>query len=198
VTTPVNGWILAEDAALKSLLSGITVSDDRNPARVVGTWFGQPDLELREQKYPYFTIDLIDIREAKERAQRGVVTLPYVPNGDTAPAVGTVVTYDFPIPYDLYYQVRSWVRHPRHDRQIMAEVMKNRLPSRYGSLYIPEDNTLRSLFMTGMLKRDTTESDRRLFSTIFNVTVLTELTQSAAITAAQVHNIILTVNQTAP
>lgn len=198
MTTPVTGWILNEDKALKTLLSGMMVSNDKPTPTLtpVGTWYGQPDLEVRKQSYPYLTIDLIDIREATERAMRNEVTLPYVPDGDTAPTDGTVVRYDFPIPYDLYYQVRTWTRHPRQDRQIMSELLKRRLPSRYGSLYIPEDDTVRSLFMTGMIKRDTTEDQRRLFSTVFNVRVFTELTQSAAITAAQVHNVTLTVSNT--
>jgi predicted HicB family RNase H-like nuclease len=79
----------------------------------------------------------------------------------------------------------------------VSELLKFRLPSRYGSLYIPEDDTLRSMFMTGMVKRDITEQQRRLFSTIFNVRVFSELTQSAALTAHEVVSINLTVSDTA-
>jgi small subunit ribosomal protein S21 len=33
-------------------------------------WFGQPDQELRDQAYPYITIDMIDIGEDVNRAMR--------------------------------------------------------------------------------------------------------------------------------
>lgn len=191
-------WILNEDAALKAKLSGITVTDGKTPAGTltVGCWYGQPDLEVREQAYPYITIDLIDIREATDRAMRNHVSLPYVPDGDPIPATGTKVYYDYPIPYDLDYQVRVWSRHPRHDRAIVAELLRNRLPSRYGTLYIPEDDTLRSMFMLGLVKRDITEQQRRLFSTVLNVRVFTELTQSAATTAHTALGVTLTVIDT--
>lgn len=194
-------WLLNEDAALKAKLSGITVSDGKSPTPgliAVGCWYGQPDLEMREQSYPYITIDLLDIREATDRAMRNHVTLPYVPDGDPIPTVGSKVYYDYPIPYDLDYQVRVWARHPRHDRQIVAELLRNRLPSRYGSLYIPEDDTLRSMFMTGLIKRDVTEQQRRLFSTVLNVRVFSELTQSAATTAHEALHVNLTVSKKNP
>lgn len=191
-------WLLNEDAALKAKLTGMTVSDGKNPpgTRPVGCWYGQPDLEVREQAYPYVTIDLIDIREATDRAMRNRVTLPYVPDGDPVPAAGTKIYYDYPIPYDLDYQVRVWARHPYHDRAIVAELLRNRLPSRYGTLYIPEDDTLRSMFMLGLVKRDVTEQQRRLFSTVLNVRVFTELTQSAATTTYQALSVHLTVSDT--
>ena len=56
-----NPFIIAEDLALKTLLSGITVSDDSNASRPVKAWFGYPDVEVRDQTFPFITIDLIDI-----------------------------------------------------------------------------------------------------------------------------------------
>ena len=53
-------YIINEDKALKALVSGITVSDSGNPTRPVGVWFGQPDNEIRQQSYPYITIDLVE------------------------------------------------------------------------------------------------------------------------------------------
>ena len=52
-------FLLNEEAALKSLLSGMTVADSGNQARPVGVFYGQPDKEIRQQSYPYLTIDLI-------------------------------------------------------------------------------------------------------------------------------------------
>ena len=53
-------FILNEEEALKSLLSGMTVSDSGNANRPVGVFYGQPDKEIRQQAYPYITIDLIN------------------------------------------------------------------------------------------------------------------------------------------
>ena len=55
-------YIINEDKALKTLVSGITVSDSGNATRPVGVWFGQPDNEIRQQSYPYITIDLVGLR----------------------------------------------------------------------------------------------------------------------------------------
>ena len=70
-------FLLAEDAALKSLLSGMTVIDEKaggsSTPRAVQVWYGTPDIELRDQKFPFITIDLMDIRLAPER-QIGLIT----------------------------------------------------------------------------------------------------------------------------
>jgi hypothetical protein len=79
----------------------------------------------------------------------------------------------------LYYQVTTYARQPRHDRQLIAAVYNNdRLPFRFGSLYIPEDSTIRRLDMLGFVKRDTTESSKRLFSNVYNIRVSAEVLPS--------------------
>ena len=50
-----NGFIVAEDAALKALVQGITVKDDKSQSRLVKVWYGYPDVEIREQVFPYIT-----------------------------------------------------------------------------------------------------------------------------------------------
>ena len=56
---------LEEDNMLKEKLKGILVTDQRADNEQIGrpvqVWFGQPDVELRDQTYPFITIDLIDI-----------------------------------------------------------------------------------------------------------------------------------------
>jgi len=49
-------FALAEDAAIKTYLSGMTVSDEKSASRPVGVWFGYPDVELRQQIFPFVTI----------------------------------------------------------------------------------------------------------------------------------------------
>ena len=74
-------FLLNEDAALKTLLTGITVADSGNDARPVGVFYGQPDKEIRQQSYPYITIDLVSVTEDVNRAHRGYVPLTYTPEG---------------------------------------------------------------------------------------------------------------------
>jgi hypothetical protein len=166
-------FILNEEKALKSLLSGLTVSDAGNQARPVGVFYGQPDKEIRQQAYPYMTIDLINISEATERVQSGIVTVPYQPEGwDGNSSRDTF----YPMPINLDYQISTFSRQPRHDRQILGGLFSiGRLPVRFGSIYVPEDNTWRRLDMLGFSKRDSTESEKRLFMNVYSIRISSEL-----------------------
>jgi len=169
-------FILNEEAALKALLSGMTVSDGGNSARPVGVFYGQPDKEIRQQSYPYITIDLIGISEETDRAHRGVVNVPnttfYTPEGVTS----SNLDVNYPIPVQLTYQVSTWARQPRHDRQIIAQLFSyGRLPLRFGQLSIPQDGTNRRLDVLGFSKRDTTEGEKRLFSNVYNIRISAEI-----------------------
>lgn len=169
-------FIINEDAALKALLTGITVSDSGNSTRPVGVYYGQPDKDIRTQSYPYITLDLVGVREDTERAHRGSVDLTYTPEGTTPNYTAKSQPVNFPIPVDLIYQVSTWARQPRHDRQIMASLFSpGRLPLRFGQLTIPEDSTMRRLDMLGFSKRDTTEGGKRLFSNVYNIRISAEL-----------------------
>lgn len=166
-------FILNEEAALKTLLSGITVSDSGNSARPVGVYYGQPDKEIRQQAYPYITIDLVSVTEDTTRAHRGYVPLTYTPEGvDTTNVTHT----NFPIPVDLVYQVSTWSRQPRHDRQLIAALYSpGRLPLRFGQIPIPEDGTNRRVDILGFSKRDFIESEKRLFNNVYNIRISSEL-----------------------
>jgi hypothetical protein len=171
-------FIINEDAALKAILTGITVSDGGNAARPVAVYYGQPDKDIRTQSYPYITLDLVGVREDMERAHRGSVDLTYTPENFTPNTDdnGLNQPVNFPIPVDLIYQVSTWARQPRHDRQIIASLFApGRLPLRFGQLIIPEDNTMRRLDMLGFSKRDSTEGGKRLFSNVYNIRISAEL-----------------------
>lgn len=171
-------FLINEDAALKTMLQGITVSDAGNTARPVAVYYGQPDKEIRQQTYPYITIDLISVREDTTRAHQGAVQLTYAPEGLGVTPVNGIINKitNFPTPVDLYYQVSTWARQPRHDRQIAAALFgAGRLPFRFGQLDIPEDGTARRLDMLGFSKRDTTEGGKRLFSNVYNIKISAEL-----------------------
>ena len=111
-------FVLAEDSALKTHLNGITVSDDKSNSRPVKVWYGFPDVEVRDQSFPYITIDLIDILPANERQTYGFIT--DTDNlGTVTPDANYVYTNQIPVAYDLIYQITSFSRHPRHDRSII-------------------------------------------------------------------------------
>jgi hypothetical protein len=182
--------ILNEDKAVKTMLQGITVSDSGNATRPVGVWFGQPDLEIRAQSYPYITIDFLGYNEDFTRSHRGEIQMPYFPEG-----VATDKQYitEFPIPVYLDYQITTWARQPRHDRQIIGEMLTGqRIPLRNGLIVIPEDKTVRRMDFLGFAKKDTTDGDgKRVFSNAYTIRISAEvlptvLEQYIAVTSTNV------------
>jgi hypothetical protein len=166
-------FILNEEKALKALLTGLKVSDSGKAERPVGVFYGQPDKEIRQQSYPYITIDLINISEATDRVQTGIINIPYTPEGwDDSLSRDTW----YPMPINLDYQITVYSRQPRHDRQILGQLFSiGKLPVRFGSIYVPEDNTWRRLDLLGFSKRDTTEADKRLFMNIYSIRITSEI-----------------------
>lgn len=170
---------LAEDEALRDLLKGMTVNDQRSTgegvARPVGVWFGIPDQELRDQVYPYITIDMIDIAEARERAMRGKVAPEYLTPTLSANKGWEI---DMPIPINIDYQVTTYSRNPRHDRQILTQLLYSKLPFRFGTLQT-NDGIVRRLDVLDVAKRDTIEQSKRLFMNAITVRVSSEIAQAA-------------------
>lgn len=179
-------FLLSEDKALRQLLQGITVTDQKSEAeeadRQVGVWFGQPDQEIRAQNYPYITIDMIDIARDPAREMRGKVSPDYL---DAPVEVGPGVEFDpelhnweidRPIPVNIDYQITTYARHPRHDRELIAKVLYDRLPFRFGTLNL-DDNTVRRLDVLDVTKRDITEQAKRLFVNAITVRVSSEIVQ---------------------
>lgn len=179
-------FLLSEDEALRNLLKDMVVTDQKSvtedgPQRKVGVWFGQPDQELREQKYPYITIDMIDISEAFERSMRGIVKPAYLQDPTTGP--DNENDYDpetqdweihMPIPVNIDYQITTYSRQPRHDRQILAQLLYTKIPLRFAVLE-PNDGTVRRLDVLDVSKRDITESGKRLFVNAITVRVSSEI-----------------------
>jgi hypothetical protein len=180
-------FLLSEDKALRDLLKGMTVTDQKDPnaTRTVNVWFGQPDQEIAAQTYPYITIDMIDIAEATERSMRGLVKPIYWADPDE---IGDSVPFDplihdwsthMPIPINIDYQITVYSRQPRHDRELLSQIMYTRLPLRFGTLSVDENNssgTVRRLDILDVSKRDVTEQGKRLFVNAFTVRVSSEMT----------------------
>ncbi len=179
-------FILSEDKALRDLLMGLTVTDQKanggtGATRSVKVWFGQPDQEIRDQSYPYMVIDLIDVSEDFQRSMRGLVKPAYLPDPADNPS-GTG-TYDeetqswyihMPIPVNIDYQITTYSRQPRHDRELLAQLLYNKIPLRFAILE-PDDGTVRRLDVLDISKRDVTEQGKRLFVNAITVRVSSEI-----------------------
>jgi hypothetical protein len=209
-------FLLSEDEALKNLLKGIVVTDQKaagtqQTTRNVDVRFGQPDQEISDQKYPYIIIDMIDIAEDTARAMRGMAKPVYLDdptNMVNATETDPAVPYDpetnnwmihWPIPVNIDYQVTTYSRQPRHDREILAQILYNKIPMRFAVLE-PEDGnsrgigTVRRLDLLDISKRDVTEQGKRLFVNAFTVRVSSEIAET---TYNQVYKA-LQVNVTGP
>ena len=180
-----NPFIVAEDLALKTHLAGVTVADEKSASRQVKVWFGYPDVEVRDQAFPFITVDLVDIVPANDRQHQGRFTDNDY-RGTIAPVNGIVYSYDAPVAYDLIYQVTSYTRHPRHDRAVMYQLM-NKFPSKYGKLAVPNElgtqTGYRSMFLDGFVKRDAVEGEtgnRRLLRNVWTLRVISEMTPAVA------------------
>lgn len=181
-----DAFIFAEDKALKTHLQGITISDLKDNQRSVKVWFGYPDVELRAQEYPYMVIDLYDIQPANDRQSSGMWT-DNTNRGTETPVENQTYTYYAPQTYDLYYQVSSYSRHPRHDRGIMLNMLNSKIPGKFGHLMVPQENGIgtvaRHMFLEGFVKRDSIEDGRRLFRNVFSIRVVSEMTPLEALQA---------------
>jgi hypothetical protein len=188
-------FLLSEDKALRLNLQGMTVNDQRatgdDVPRQVSVFFGQPDQEIRNQSYPYITIDMIDITRDVQREMRGKVndlvpTATYLAPSDLAEGQGWEI--DLPIPVNIDYQITSYARQPRHDRELLAQLLYNKLPLRFGQLPL-DDGTVRRLEVLDYSKRDITEQAKRLFVNAVTVRVVSEVSQGTLATLTQVQNV---------
>jgi hypothetical protein len=174
-----DSFLYVEDAALKAHLQGIVVSDLKENERQVKVWFGYPDVELRSQEYPYLVIDLYDIQPANDRQSSGE-WMDQTLRGTKEVVSGTMYKYYAPVVYDLFYQVTSYSRHPRHDRSIILSMLNEKIPGKYGHLMVPQHNgdpdVARHMFLEGFIKRDSVEDGRRLFRNVFSIRVVSEMT----------------------
>jgi hypothetical protein len=184
-------FLLDEDQALREHLQGMVVHDQKadgsSTERPVGVWFGQPDQELREQRYPYVTIDLIDVQKDVQREMRGYGEVADYRNpGDLLS--NQAYKDNLPIPVSIDYQVTSYSRHPRHDREIITQLTFEKLPFRFGILEL-NDGTVRRMDVLDISKRDVTEQAKRLFVNNVTVRVSSEVAQGQLKTLYKVSSV---------
>jgi len=196
------GWLLAEDAALKYRLQGITVTDIDavtnlpGGVRQVKVKYRLPEDETTTLTYPCIIIELMSITRATEREHRaygGVIGnyhLPYAPEGQPPWWDPSATTFDpadspyradFPVPYWLNYQVSTFSRLARdHTIPITAALLTDKYLGRMSWLDIPQDGTYRFMEVTGGPERSYAKIDvegkqKRLLRDTFLVRISSEL-----------------------
>jgi len=182
------GFLLSEDEALKSYLSGITVPG-RDPGNTtdVGVWFRWPEGE-RQIKYPFLTIDLLQAEPAFELFHSDhVETRPYRPS--VAPQLpeppGGWATQNWNIrnylPFKLMYQVAVHARSALHDRYLQSIFRTDVFPVRPFWIWNGMDETWRRTEFVQAAASDlseTTESGtKRIFRKVYTIQMLAEVPQ---------------------
>jgi hypothetical protein len=196
-------WLLNEDGALKEKLRGLSVTDVNAPSgRPVPVRFRLPENELADLTFPTVIIDHSDLVKDSQREHRGSILLPYAPEGqplwDTNPTTydpaASPYTADFPIPYNIDYQVTVLSRKVLHHMSLVQQMAAfDYLPARFGFLPIPEDGTVRRLDLIGgpELRAVKDGDGKRLFQAIYGIRVSTELLASQVQTFTRVMEVLI-------
>ncbi len=184
------GLILAESAALKAKLSGLSVSRPGGDRRRVRTYFRYPD-EQTERIYPFITIEFLSMQFAADRAHSAqfikVDSWPseYATFQEYADAygiagwtgrVGSVETIRWH-PYNLLFQVSTHARDPLDAMYLDGKLIGTHyIPDRWGYLHIPEDGTDRWLDRLEMrtanyIEGNTQAMNQTVFRTIYTVSI---------------------------
>jgi hypothetical protein len=182
-------WLLLEDQALKTKLTGLTVSDVNDPARPVAVKYRDPEIELSDMTFPTIVIEHAGISKAEDREHRGVGYLNYAPEGvepwwdvdhpewQFDPAKQEYLT-EIPIPINLDYQVTVYARKQLHAMAITgALAAPDRLPFRFGYLEVPQDGTIRTLDVIGGPEIETSKdtNNKRIIRTLYSLRVTSEI-----------------------
>jgi len=201
------GFTLAEDAALKTRISTLSVSDDKSAERVLPVFFRHPE-SVTEKSYPFATIELLDIRHATERQHShkmwtyaegndDLTDLTYYPDemdeaalAALAPTDGFLKTAQF-VPVDLVYQVSTYTRSQRHDRQLTALMLRRVFPFQGRSwIPVPEDDTMRRVTLTNWASSDLLDQEsgykKRIFRKVYTLTMNAEIPSTDFISSTRV------------
>ncbi len=183
-------WLLNEDAAIKLKLQGLMVSDTNGGAsRTVAVRYRLPEDEFATATFPMIIIDRQHILKDSEREHRGKTRLLYTPesvggwNALCEDWATSPYNFDFPIPYNIDYRITVFSRKEQHNINLVVQLAQQELlPARFGYLEIPEDGTVRSLFLEGGPDFDNAKDTdgKRVFRTHYLVRVATEMPPSVA------------------
>ena len=190
------GFLLSEDEALKTYFTGLTVPERPGSAKTmpVGVWFRWPEGE-RQIKYPFITLDLIDVAPAYDLWTSEYVVDPvglYQP--DQLPLIPPPPQYSGYqlrpyLAFRLAYQVSVHSRSALHDRYLNSLFFTDILPPRPFWMGVDTDNTWRRCDLVDFAQADmseTTESgSKRIFRKVYTISMLAEIPQSKLVEAWQ-------------
>jgi hypothetical protein len=207
------GFLFAEDEAIKKRFSALTVSDDRDETRPVQVFFRYPEGET-ERKYPFITIELIDIMHAKNRQHSEVYlethnaghpnNLDYWPSTSSASSPNIAGPDSFKTteftPVDLLYQVSTFTRSAIHDRQLASQMLASIVPFRYSSIFIEADGTSRRLDLLDWSTADLLDPEagyrKRIFRKVYTLQMTSEIPTTALVGLKKVQSVSTTLEQT--
>jgi hypothetical protein len=185
------GFMLAEDEALKTYLTGMTVPGrtPTDPYEKVGVWFRWPTGE-RQIRYPFITIDSISAEPAYElfhslhnESVIGLYRPSVSPTLPEPPGGWAAQDYYVPnyLPFRLVYQVTVFSRHNLHDRYLRSIFQVDVFPPRPFWIACDADNTWRRTEQIGYTTADQSETSesgtKRIFRKIYTVSMLAEVPQ---------------------
>lgn len=203
--TTHTGFLLAEDAAVKNYLTGLTVPT-RTGTDPVGVWFRWPEGE-RRKKFPFITIDLLDIQPSYDRwtslyymdtqsavsfedpiSGEQIRTGLYQPS--VSPQVGDPSGYDADVHnivvpnylmYTLLYQVSVCCRSELHDRFLQSRFRTDIFPPRPFWIGVDADHTWRRAELLDVAQADLNETDesgsKKILRRIYTLSIDAEIPQ---------------------
>lgn len=207
------GLIMAEDAAIKNYLTGITVPD-KNGMVSVDVWFRHPEGE-RRIKYPYITIDFLAINPSYDRwtsyyhvpedyaefrdPETGLLDYtgmyipsvsPELPEKEDETARYRIDPY---LMYTIMYQVVVHTRSALHDRYLLSRFMTDIFPPRPFFIGVDADMTWRRCELLAMEQGDMTEStesgNKRIFRKIYTLAMDAEIPQSRLVEIPRIQRV---------
>lgn len=215
------GFLLAEDAAVKSRFSNISVSDDRESTRIADVFFRYPEGE-KEKKYPFITIENVGIVH-ETRLQHSEQQYYYINNSASAsvsnPAFityfpsemaedelseslenGVYISMDSFVPVTLIYQVATYARSALHDRQLTAKILRRVVPFRRGFIDVPEDGTIRRFDLISWNNSDLLDGEagyrKRIFRKVYTIHMSAEIPASDITLVKRVESVVGTIKNT--
>ena len=183
---------------MKARLQGLLVQDATSPTggREVGVRYRLPQDELANLTYPVIIIEHAGLYPAQERMHSGYIQLPYAPEGfqpywQPGQAIDPLQSpyyAPFPTPYNFDYQVTVYSRFwAAHLAPLIAQLATiRRLPAKAGRLYVPQDNTTRTMRLLGGPEEGygQDEDGKKIFKVVYLVRVFSELVEDVASSTA--------------
>ena|GEM_PF-5170802 len=172
-------WLLREDAAVKEKLSGVSIVTSTGH-RAVPVTFQYPETEVQEATYPAILVDRVSVERASDREHRGFTSIRYRLEDLPNPGPDDEWGYfgEFPIPYNIDYQVTVLARFRSHLVEICNRLSKgDKLPARGGYIEIPGIEVVASLdVLNGPDQTAIVDTDgKRLYSASWLIRVYTEM-----------------------